>query len=144
MNDATLHYMPGAGFRGRSKEVLDNPALRKSFRGAMDFLMQKRAAQFPDPARLEALRRQGEAIRKYSLSRLPDLLEQLEANLKQNGVQVHWAENPEQAQGLAADRWGYMRDQQLAVQPDREPSLDALVRDYMRAEPVTAPAVLEP
>ncbi len=103
MNDATLHYMPGAGFRGRSKEVLDNPALRKSFRGAMDFLMQKRAAQFPDPARLEALRRQGEAIRKYSLSRLPDLLEQLEANLKQNGVQVHWAENPEQAQGIISE-----------------------------------------
>ena len=46
---------------------------------------------------------------------------------------------PDQAQGLAADRWGYMRDQQLAVQPDREPSLDALLRDYMRAQPPAAP-----
>ncbi|WP_374390262.1 type II secretion system secretin GspD [Brevundimonas sp.] len=51
---------------------------------------------------------------------------------------------PEQAQGLAADRWGYMRDQQLAVQPDREPSLDALVRDYMRTQPPAAPAAGEP
>jgi general secretion pathway protein D len=51
---------------------------------------------------------------------------------------------PEQAQGLAADRWGYMRDQQLAVQPDREPSLDALVRDYMRTQPPAAPSAGEP
>jgi len=50
----------------------------------------------------------------------------------------------EEAQGLAADRWGYMRDQQLAVQPDREPSLDALVRDYMRTQPPAAPATGAP
>ena len=51
---------------------------------------------------------------------------------------------PAEAQGLAADRWGYMRAQQQAVQPDREPSLDALVRDYMRTQPPAAPAVGEP
>ena len=50
----------------------------------------------------------------------------------------------EEAQGLAADRWGYMRDQQAAVQPDREPSLDALVRDYMRTQAPAAPATGEP
>ncbi|GLK50305.1 type II secretion system protein GspD [Brevundimonas intermedia] len=49
----------------------------------------------------------------------------------------------EEAQGLAADRWGYMRDQQQAVQPDREPSLDALVRDYMRTQAPAAPATGE-
>jgi len=50
----------------------------------------------------------------------------------------------EEAQGLAADRWGYMRDQQQAVQPDREPSLDALVRDYMRTQAPAAPATGQP
>jgi general secretion pathway protein D len=50
----------------------------------------------------------------------------------------------EEAQGLAADRWGYMRDQQAAVQPDREPSLDALVRDYMRTQAPAAPATGQP
>jgi general secretion pathway protein D len=50
----------------------------------------------------------------------------------------------EEAQGLAADRWGYIRDQQQAVQPDREPSLDALVRDYMRTQAPAAPATGEP
>jgi general secretion pathway protein D len=50
----------------------------------------------------------------------------------------------EEAQGLAADRWGYIRDQQQAVQPDREPSLDALVRDYMPTQAPAAPATCEP
>jgi general secretion pathway protein D len=51
---------------------------------------------------------------------------------------------PQEAQGLAADRWGYMRAQQQAVQPDREPSLDTLVRDYMRTQPPAAPPAGEP
>nr|WP_168196807.1 type II secretion system secretin GspD [Brevundimonas sp. M20] len=41
---------------------------------------------------------------------------------------------------LAADRWGYMRDQQLANDPTREPSLDEMLRDYMRTQPPVAPA----
>jgi len=51
---------------------------------------------------------------------------------------------PQEAQGLAADRWGYMRAQQQANQPDREPSLDALLRDYIRTAPPAAPATGTP
>jgi L-lactate dehydrogenase complex protein LldF len=40
--------------------VVDNPFLRQSFRGAMDFLMAKRAAQFPTRSELESLRTLGE------------------------------------------------------------------------------------
>ncbi len=43
------------------------------------------------------------------------------------------------AQQLAADRWGYMRNQQLATDPTREPSLDEMLRDYMRTQPPAAP-----
>jgi len=88
------------GFQSRAKGAVSNPQLRKSFRGAMDFLMAKRASQFPNDADFHDLRRQGEAIRRYSLSRLPELLEQLEANLTRNGIQVHWAENAEQARTI--------------------------------------------
>ena len=42
----------------------------------------------------------GEAIRQYSLSRLPDLLEQLEQRLGERGVQVHWAATPEDANAI--------------------------------------------
>lgn len=46
------------------------------------------------------------------------------------------------AQSLTADRWGYMRQQQIDAAPDQEPSLDAMLRDYMRAQPPVAPGPL--
>ena len=48
--------------------------------------------------------------------------------------------SPADAQQLSADRWGYMRRQQLNNAPDREPGLDEMLRDYMRAQPPAAPA----
>ena len=84
-------------FHHNARAVVANPRLRASFRGAMDFLMTKRAAQFPDPEAFEALRAVGEHIRQYSLARLPELLDQLETNLTRNGVTVHWAESPDEA-----------------------------------------------
>ena len=98
-----MQFVPAEAFRQRTQEAIDNPHLRKSFRGAMDFLMGKRAAQFPDPDALENLRDLAERIRQYSLARLPDLLERLEANLTRNGVQVHWAETPDEANAIALD-----------------------------------------
>jgi general secretion pathway protein D len=42
---------------------------------------------------------------------------------------------------LTARRYGYVRDMQLARNPDIEPSIDELLRDYMGAVPPVAPAV---
>lgn len=46
---------------------------------------------------------------------------------------------PDDAQTLAADRWGYMRQQQLNTAPDVEPSLDEMLREYMRTQAPTTP-----
>ncbi len=92
---------PVEDFKQRSRSVLNDPGQRKNFRGAMDFLQAKRRAQFPDEAELAGLRELGAAIRRYSLSRLPQLLEQLEANLVANGIQVHWAQTPDEANAIA-------------------------------------------
>ncbi|MFM9978210.1 MAG: type II secretion system secretin GspD [Sphingomonadaceae bacterium] len=43
------------------------------------------------------------------------------------------------AQRLAAQRYGYIRDRQLIANPKTEPSLDELVRDYMGTVAPTAP-----
>jgi general secretion pathway protein D len=43
--------------------------------------------------------------------------------------------SPADARTLAADRWGYMRQQQLNNAPGVEPSLDEMLRDYMRTQP---------
>jgi L-lactate dehydrogenase complex protein LldF len=56
----------------------------------------------PDADLLERQRGLAEHIRKYSLARLPELLEQLERKLTENGVQVHWAENPARRTGSSS------------------------------------------
>ena len=99
-SEHALLFMPSAGFRARAKEVVENPFLRKSFRGAMDFLIDKRITQFPDKEELESLRTLGEHIRQYNLGKLPDILVQLETRLTENGVQVHWAETPDEANAI--------------------------------------------
>jgi L-lactate dehydrogenase complex protein LldF len=88
-------------FKERSRTVLNDPGQRKNFRGAMDFLQAKRKSQFPNQEEREGLRDLGAAIRRYSLAHLPRLLEQLEQKLTANGVHVHWAETPDQANAIA-------------------------------------------
>ena len=100
MSEHAMTFTPSEGFRARSKEVVENPFLRQSFRGAMDFLINKRISQFPDTEELESLRTLGEHVRQYNLGKLPELLIRLEANLTRNGIQVHWAETPEEANAI--------------------------------------------
>ena len=87
-------------FHGRIDDALHNDQLRSNFRTAMTGVMARRAEQFPDDAQLQALRDQARMVRANSLVRQPELLEQLEAQLTANGIQVHWAETPEQANGI--------------------------------------------
>ena len=48
------------------------------------------------------------------------------------------------SQRLAAQRYGYVRDQQLAQNPKLEPTLDELVRDYMGTTAPVAPPAAAP
>lgn len=92
---------PTQDFKDRTRHVLNDPGQRQNFRGAMDFLQGKRRAQFPDAEELQGLRELGSQIRRYSLANLPRLLEQLEAKLTANGVQVYWAQTPDEANAIA-------------------------------------------
>lgn len=102
MNAATPHSV-NPSFSERSRQAIDDETQRTGIRGAMDFLQAKRKAQFPDAQELSDLRDLGAAIRRYALANLPQLLQQLEAKLIANGVQVHWAETPQQANALMLD-----------------------------------------
>ena len=84
-------------FRIDVQKALGKTEVRAHFRKAMDTLMTNRRNQFPDDAALQALRHQAQAIRANALSKLPELLEQLEAKLTAKGVQVHWAETTDEA-----------------------------------------------
>jgi L-lactate dehydrogenase complex protein LldF len=91
-----------AAFRQNVKRDLADSQLRGNFRGAMDYLMDKRQAAFADENEWQALQRQCKLIKQRCLLKLPHLLEQLEQKLQDNGIQVHWAETPEQANALIA------------------------------------------
>lgn len=84
-------------FHKRIDDALNNTQVRKNFRHAMTGLMNKRADQFMDADELARLRTQDRLIRSNALSKLPELLEQLEKQLLANGIQVHWAEHAQQA-----------------------------------------------
>ncbi|OEE62153.1 iron-sulfur cluster-binding protein [Enterovibrio norvegicus FF-454] len=87
-------------FHQQAKEALADKELRQNFRGAMDYLRGKRREAFPDADEEKAVRDRAEAIRQRCLSKLPDLLEKLEIQCQRNGIQVHWAQNSDEANAL--------------------------------------------
>ena len=50
----------------------------------------------------------------------------------------------EDARAMSARRYDYVRGQQLLVNPNREPSLDELVRDYLGTVPPSVPQGAQP
>jgi L-lactate dehydrogenase complex protein LldF len=90
-------------FRVGVEEALANGRVRANIRRAMDGLVIKRLAAFPDTEELARLRDQGLAIRANALEHLPSLLEELERNCQANGIRVHWAETAEQGNRIVLD-----------------------------------------
>jgi len=90
----------GTAFRTRAERALGRDRARANIRRAMDGLIVKRRKAFPDTAELEALRDQGHAIRDHALANLPALLEQLEQRCTANGIEVHWARDAAEANGI--------------------------------------------
>ena len=97
-----MHNQPQY-FHPQAEAALADQELRANFRGAMDYLRDKRKTAFDDADEESAIRDRAEAIRQRCLSKLPELLEQLETNCIANGIRVHWAENAEQANAIFTD-----------------------------------------
>jgi L-lactate dehydrogenase complex protein LldF len=84
--------MATESFEKRADRALADAQLRRNFAFAMGNFILKRQAVFSDAAETERLRALGSAIKQRALSRLPELLTQLEAACTRNGIRVHWAE----------------------------------------------------
>ena len=87
----------GVAFQSRIDKALNNEAVQENFRSAMSMLMEKRSAQFSDNEELQQKRHRAQSIRAHALRNLPQLLEQLEQKLIENGIQVHWAVDGDEA-----------------------------------------------
>jgi L-lactate dehydrogenase complex protein LldF len=84
--------MAAESFEKSVDRALADAQLRKNFAFAMGNFILKRRAVFSDEEETERLRALGNAIKQRALSRLPELLEQLETACTRNGIRVHWAE----------------------------------------------------
>ncbi|MER2528547.1 MAG: LutB/LldF family L-lactate oxidation iron-sulfur protein [Candidatus Competibacter denitrificans] len=85
------------------KKALGDGQLRHNLRAAMDTLGLRRRTLFSDLAVFEKLRERGDAIRQRALRQLPELLERLEQKCTENGMQVHWAETPAEANAICLE-----------------------------------------
>ena len=92
-----------ARFHDDVQRALNDAQLRRNFKFAMENFILKRKQIFSDDAETEQLRELGNSIKKRALSRLPELLEQLESKCTKNGIQVHWAETTSEANHQVLD-----------------------------------------
>ncbi|SEI55596.1 L-lactate dehydrogenase complex protein LldF [Allopseudospirillum japonicum] len=90
-------HLAGGQFYIRVQDALANAPIRANFRKAMDGLMHKRATALEDTQERESLRELAANVRLRALARLPELLIQLEKKCQSQGIQVHWAQDAQQA-----------------------------------------------
>ena len=90
-------------FRSAAAAALGNAQLRRNLARATATIRAKRAtvvAELPD---WEQLRDAGAAVKADVMDRLPDLLEQLEAQVVSRGGVVHWARDAIEANSIVTD-----------------------------------------
>lgn len=84
-------------FKRDASAALADGTLRRNYRAATQRVRARRDERMAELNDVPGLRRIGNAIKQAALARLPELLEQLEANLIRRGVRVHWAETTDEA-----------------------------------------------
>jgi len=88
------------GFPQAARVALANGQLRRNLGHATATIRAKRAAVVAELDDWEALRDAGSALKADVMSRLPELLEQLEANVTARGGVVHWARDADEANAV--------------------------------------------
>jgi L-lactate dehydrogenase complex protein LldF len=90
-------------FRAESGTALADGSLRRNLHNAMHTIRGRRNERFSELEDGAALQWIGNGIKQRALADLPALLEQLEARLTAQGVQVHWAETPAEANAIVLE-----------------------------------------
>ncbi|MCI4673955.1 LutB/LldF family L-lactate oxidation iron-sulfur protein [Candidatus Mycolicibacterium alkanivorans] len=86
-----------------ARRELRNTQMRRNVGHATQTIRTKRAAAVAECADWEELRAAGSALKADVLARLPELLEQLEANVVARGGVVHWARDTLEANRIVTD-----------------------------------------
>ena len=91
------HLTGDRPFPAAARDALGNSRLRRNLAHATSTIRGKRARVVGEVPDWEALREAGSAIKSATMARLPELLEQLEANVTARGGVVHWARDAAEA-----------------------------------------------
>ncbi|MDF2143432.1 LutB/LldF family L-lactate oxidation iron-sulfur protein [Knoellia sp. p5-6-4] len=87
-------------FPAAAREALGNSRLRRNLSHATSTIRAKRAQVVQEVPDWEELRDAGSAVKAATLARLPELLEELEANVTARGGVVHWARDAAEANAV--------------------------------------------
>jgi L-lactate dehydrogenase complex protein LldF len=87
-------------FPSAARDALGDSRLRRNLAHATSTIRAKRAHVVDEVPDWEGLRDAGSAIKADTMARLPELLEQLEANVTARGGVVHWARDAAEANAI--------------------------------------------
>lgn len=90
-------------FQIAAKTELFNSVQRHNLRNATHGIREKRAHVVGEMPDWQELRDAGSAIKRDVMARMPELLEQFEANVTARGGHVHWARNAEEANQIVTN-----------------------------------------
>jgi L-lactate dehydrogenase complex protein LldF len=93
----------GPSFPDGAHETLGNAQMRANLQRATHTIRDKRAAVVAEVPDWEELRDAGAAIKHEVMSRLPELLVELEATVTARGGVVHWARDAAEANRIVTD-----------------------------------------
>ncbi|HEY5853760.1 MAG TPA: LutB/LldF family L-lactate oxidation iron-sulfur protein [Aldersonia sp.] len=106
----TFLGVPGTGnlrgtesFPRAARHALTDTQMRRNVGHATRTIRTKRLAAVSECDDWEQLRLAGSALKQDVMSRLPELLEQLEANVVARGGVVHWARDADEANRIVTD-----------------------------------------
>lgn len=93
----------GATFPTAASRMLRNTQMRRNLGHATRTIRDKRDIRVSEVPDWEQLRASASSIKNYAMSHLPELLEQMEANVTARGGVVHWARDAEEANQIVLD-----------------------------------------
>ena len=97
------HFREYDKFPKNAKTELNNSTQRRNLNYATTQIRLKRQGVVNELDDWQALREAGSTIKRDTLARLPELLEQFEENVTKRGGHVHWARDAKEASQIVTD-----------------------------------------
>ena len=97
------HLRGDRPFPQAARAALADTQLRRNLGHATSTIRAKRAAVVAEVDDWQQLRAAGSALKAATMARLPELLEQLEANVTARGGAVHWARDADEANRIVTE-----------------------------------------